>query len=107
MLGAMHGMTTGQAARRRLSPPQCRNRRTPERAEVPHPEGGVCHRENNCEYALDAYVGDGNFYAFEAGQAHLSYWANGIGIDSDGTEDPEWLCRRLSDYLLCYTGPTS
>jgi hypothetical protein len=56
----------------------------------PHPEGGVCMRENNWEYALDCAVGTGNLYAFEAGHAHLSLWEYGIGIYSDGTEDPEW-----------------
>jgi hypothetical protein len=56
----------------------------------PHPEYGVCHRENNWEYALDASVGTGNLYRFEAGHAHLSIWEHGIGIYDDGTEDPKW-----------------
>ncbi len=56
----------------------------------PHPEYGVCYRENNWEYALDCSVGTSNLYAFEAGDAHFSYWEHGIGIYDDGTEDPEW-----------------
>jgi len=56
----------------------------------PHPEGGVCYRENNWEYALDCSVGTGNLYRFEAGDAHLSYWEHGIGIHNDGTHDPKW-----------------
>ena len=61
----------------------------------PHPEYGVCMRENNWEYALDASVGMGNFYRFTAGHAHLSYWEDGIGIYGDGTEDPNW--REMLD----------
>lgn len=60
----------------------------------PHPEYGICHRENNWEYALDASVGMGNFYSFEAGHAHLSYWEHGIGIYDDGTQDPKWRNMR-------------
>jgi len=56
----------------------------------PHPEYGICHRENNWEYALDCSVGTGNLYAFEAGDAHLSLWEYGIGVYSDGTEDSKW-----------------
>jgi hypothetical protein len=56
----------------------------------PHPEGGVCMRENNWEYALDASAGMGNFYAFEAGDAHLSYWEKGIGIRRDDSVDDDW-----------------
>ena len=56
----------------------------------PHPEYGICHRENNWEYALDISVGTGNFYRFTAGHAHFSYWEHGIGVYGDGTQDPEW-----------------
>ncbi|MBL7649682.1 MAG: hypothetical protein JNK74_26195 [Candidatus Hydrogenedentes bacterium] len=56
----------------------------------PHPDGGVCMRENNWEYALDASVGTGNLYSFEAGHAHLSIWEYGIGIYNDGSEDSQW-----------------
>lgn len=58
--------------------------------QVPHPEHGVCMRENNWEYALDCSAGNGNYYAFDRGEAHLSYWEKGIGISWDGTEVPEW-----------------
>jgi len=58
--------------------------------QVPHPEHGVCMRENNWEYALDCSAGNGNYCAFDRGEAHLSYWEKGIGISWDGTEVPEW-----------------
>src|SRR5690606_7701925 len=35
--------------------------------QVPHPERGVCMRENNWEYALDCSAGTGNYYASERG----------------------------------------
>lgn len=63
-------------------------------AARPHPEHGVCMRENNWEYALDCSAGNGNFYAFAWGEAYLSYWANGIGLVSDGTQDMHWLAMR-------------
>lgn len=55
--------------------------------KAPHPNGGVCMRENNWEYALDCAAGAGNFYAADHGEAYLSFWENGIGINSDGTEN--------------------
>ena len=42
--------------------------------QVPHPEHGVCMRENNWEYALDCSAGNGNNYAADRGEAYLSYW---------------------------------
>lgn len=60
----------------------------------PHPEYGVNMRENNWEYALDCTAGAGNFYAFERGEAHLSYWENGLGFVSGGTKDLNWLIMR-------------
>jgi ADP-ribosylglycohydrolase len=62
--------------------------------QVPHPEHGVCMRENNWEYALDCSAGNGNYYASERGEAYLSYWEKGLGINWDGTEVPEW-CKQL------------
>lgn len=59
-------------------------------SRLPHPEHGVYMRENNWEYALDCSAGMGNFYAFTQGEAHLSYWANGLGIRDDGSEEPSW-----------------
>jgi len=60
----------------------------------PHPDGGVCLRENNWEYALDCSAGMGNLYAAEAGEAYLSFWEKGIGINWDGTENPVYRpCR--------------
>jgi hypothetical protein len=58
--------------------------------QVPHPEHGVCMRENNWEYALDSSVGNGNYYAASRGEAHLSYWEKGLGISFDGSEVPGW-----------------
>lgn len=58
--------------------------------QVPHPEHGVCMRENNWQYALDCSAGNGNHYASERGEAYLSYWEKGLGISWDGTEVPAW-----------------
>lgn len=63
-------------------------------AARPHPEHGVCMRENNWEYALDCSAGNGNLYAYMRGEAYLSYWENGIGSVSDGTKDMRWLAMR-------------
>jgi len=65
--------------------------------QVPHPEHGVCMRENNWEYALDCSAGNGNHYAAERGEAYLSFWEKGLGISWDGTEAPEW--RRQLDLV--------
>ncbi|MGZ0168436.1 MAG: hypothetical protein ACKVHE_02670 [Planctomycetales bacterium] len=62
--------------------------------QVPHPEHGVCMRDNNWEYALDCSAGNGNFYAADRGEAYLSYWEEGLGICGDGTEMPEWRKQR-------------
>lgn len=62
---------------------------------APHPEHGVCMRENNWEYALDNSVGSRYAYADARGEAYLSYWEKGLGISWDGTEIPEW--RRQVD----------
>ena len=56
----------------------------------PHPEYGVCMRENNWAYALDSSASTGNFYAADRGEAYLSYWEKGLGIRWDGTELPQW-----------------
>lgn len=66
----------------------------------PHPEGGVCMRENNWEYALDASAGAGQYYAFVSGEAHLSYWSQGIGLVDEGTIDTHW-----RDMLGCKPRP--
>jgi hypothetical protein len=63
-------------------------------ARKSHPEHGVCMRANNWEYALDCSAAMGNFYAYMRGEAYLSYWANGIGLASDGTQDMHWLAMR-------------
>ena len=63
-------------------------------AQRPHPEHGVCMRENNWEYALDAAAGMGNVYAAERGEAYRSYWALGVGLDREGNSIPEWWGQR-------------
>lgn len=62
--------------------------------QAPHPEHGVCMRENNWEYALDCSAGTGNLYADQQGQAYLSYWEKGLGICWDGTKVAEWRQQR-------------
>ncbi len=61
---------------------------------LPHPEHGVCMRENNWQYALDCSAGNGNYYAADRGEAYLSYWQHGLGISSDGSEIPGWHAQR-------------
>ena len=58
--------------------------------QAPHPEHGVCMRENNWEYALDCSAGNGNNSAAARGDAYLSYWEKGLGISWDGSDVPEW-----------------
>ena len=48
-------------------------------AQNPHPDGGVCMRDNNWEYAKDASAGMGQVYAAEAGTSYLSDWQFGLG----------------------------
>lgn len=57
---------------------------------MPHPEHGVCMRENNWEYALDCSAGNGNYYAADRGEAYLSYREKGLGISWDGSDMPKW-----------------
>jgi hypothetical protein len=57
---------------------------------LPHPEWGVSMRENNWEYAKDCTAGAGNYYAFERGEAHLSWWEHGIGVSNSGEINPHW-----------------
>lgn len=63
-------------------------------AARPHPEHGVCMRENNWEYALDCSAGNGNFYAFTRGEPYLSYWEQGLGQVSDGTVQLQWTAMK-------------
>lgn len=58
--------------------------------QTPHPDGGVCMRENNWEYALDCSAGMGNHYAADRGEAYLSYWEKGLGISWDDSDVPVW-----------------
>ena len=56
-------------------------------------------RENNWEYALDCSAGGGNYYAFERGEAYLSWWEHGLGIGCDGAVQPE--CFAMRDLIPC------
>lgn len=70
----------------------------------PAPDGTVCMRPNNWEYALDCSAGLGNMYAAERGEAYLSYWQFGLGISNDGSKVDEWYCQRdLTSTLSKYT----
>lgn len=62
--------------------------------QIPHPVHGVCMRENNWEYALDASAGTGQFYAYERGEAYLTYWSNGLGDRGDGQIHEAWIAKR-------------
>ena len=70
---------------------------------VPQPDGRVCMRENNWEYALDCSAGMGNYYAADRGEAYLSYWEKGLGISSDGSEVPVW--RKQVDLVARPAAP--
>lgn len=60
----------------------------------PAPDGTVCMRPNNWEYALDCSAGRGNAYAAEAGAAYLSYWEFGLGVCRDGSNVDDWYSQR-------------
>jgi hypothetical protein len=60
----------------------------------PHPEHGVQMRENNWEFALDASAQGGSFYASVEGKAYLSYWAGGLGVYADQTENDAYKAQR-------------
>lgn len=61
---------------------------------LPHPEHGVCMRENNWEYALDGSAGAGNYYAADRGEAYLSFWEKGLGVSWDDSVLPDWFQQR-------------
>jgi len=63
-------------------------------AAKPAPDGSVCLRPNNWEYARDAAAGMGQAYAADRGETHLSYWEFGIGRTRDGEVVPAWLRQR-------------
>lgn len=65
-------------------------------SQIPHPVHGVCMRENNWDYALDAAAGTGPYYAFERGEAYLTYWSNGLGDRSDRQLHEVWAAKRGS-----------
>ncbi len=60
----------------------------------PAPDGTVCMRANNWEYALDCSVGTGNMYAADSGESYLSYWEFGLGLCRDGSKIEEWYFQR-------------
>lgn len=62
--------------------------------QLPHPEHGVCMRENNWQYALDCSASTGNYYAADRGEAYLSYWERGLGVSRDGVEIASWYSQQ-------------
>ena len=60
----------------------------------PQPDGTVCMRPNNWEYALDCSFGTGNIYAAEAGASYLSYWEFGLGFYKNGSKSEEWSLKQ-------------
>lgn len=56
----------------------------------PAPDGTVCMRPNNWEYALDSSAGMGNMYAADRGESYLSYWEFGLGVCRDGSDVQVW-----------------
>jgi len=63
-------------------------------SSIPH-DNLVFMRENNWEYALDCSAGMGNMYASERGEAYLSYWQYGLGLDSNKEIVENWYKQRL------------
>lgn len=57
-------------------------------------DGTLRMHENNWEYALDCSAGTGQYHAHERGEAHMSYWEYGLGIQHDRTLDPDWYALR-------------
>lgn len=60
----------------------------------PAPDGTVCMRPNNWEYALDCSAGMGNMYAADSGASYLSYWEFGLGVCKDGSNVDVWHFQR-------------
>lgn len=60
----------------------------------PAPDGTVCMRSNNWEYALACSAGTGNRYAAERGEPYLSYWEFGLGVCLDGSKVDGWHFQR-------------
>lgn len=59
-------------------------------AQLPHPEYGVQMRKNNWEFAMESAAADGNAEAAARGEACLAFWEKGLGLGSDGQEQPVW-----------------
>ncbi len=62
----------------------------------PDPEYGVCMRENNWEYALDASAQNTSALYGHPGAAYLSYWESGVGIEHDGSKTGFYSQRTLT-----------
>ncbi|MEN8133244.1 MAG: hypothetical protein ABFS45_24325 [Pseudomonadota bacterium] len=64
-------------------------------SHVPGPDGNVCMRPNNWEYALDqaAHV-FGASYAAERGKSYLSLWEQGLGVVNDGSIEQDFMDQR-------------
>jgi hypothetical protein len=57
----------------------------------PAPDGTVAMRPSAFEYAKDCSAGWGNWYAFDRGESHLSYWNHGVGLDKDRIPVQGWI----------------
>jgi hypothetical protein len=63
--------------------------------QIPGPDGNVCMRENNWQYALDsASHGTSQMYLFMAGKSHFAMWHYGLGITDDRSEDKRFMPQR-------------
>jgi hypothetical protein len=60
----------------------------------PAPDGTVCTRSNNWEYALDCSAGIGNVHASRQGESYLSHWEFGLGLGNDKTLLDNWYSQR-------------
>ena len=57
-------------------------------------DGTVCMRDNNWDFALDCSAATSQWYAFERGEAYLSYWEHGLGIRHDRSFNAQWYALR-------------
>ena len=61
---------------------------------MPHPQFGVCMRENNWEYIKDQSALMSNVYQDRAGNSYLSYWNLGLGISNNKDIIDMWYSQR-------------
>ena len=71
-------------------------------ALTPQLDGTVCMRPNNFEYAKDCSFSTGNTYASERGEAYLSYWEFGIGLDHKRKPVDGWENQKIFEPLSAH-----